>query len=153
MIMNPDFIVADEPISMLDASIRTGILKLMMQIREERELAYLFITHDLSLAWLISDRIAILYLGSLLELGKADDIMKRGLHPYTKALTKIMPMPGVNHGKERITLPGEIPSATEEIVGCKFRGRCEKAIAICAEQRPAFAEVSAGHFVACHLCK
>lgn len=153
MIMNPDFIVADEPISMLDASIRTGILKLMMQIREERELAYLFITHDLSLAWLISDRIAILYLGSLLELGKADDIIKRGLHPYTKALTKIMPTPGVNHGRERITLPGEIPSAAEEIVGCKFRARCEKAMAICAEQRPALAEVEAGHFVACHLCK
>ena len=151
--MNPDFIVADEPISMLDASIRTGILKLMMQIREERELAYLFITHDLSLAWLISDRIAILYLGSLLELGKADDIIKRGLHPYTKALTKIMPMPGVNHGKERITLPGEIPSAAEEIVGCKFRARCENTMAICAEQRPALVEVGAGHFVACHLCK
>lgn len=153
MIMNPDFIVADEPISMLDASIRTGILKLMMQIREERELAYLFITHDLSLAWLISDRIAILYLGSLLELGKADDIIKRGLHPYTKALTKIMPTPGVNHGRERITLPGEIPSAAEEIIGCKFRARCEKAMAICAEQRPALVEVRAGHFVACHLCK
>ena len=153
MIMNPDFIVADEPVSMLDASIRTGILKLMMKFREERELAYLFITHDLSLAWLISDRIAILYLGSLLEIGRADDILKRGLHPYTRALTRIMPTPGVNLGKERITLSGEIPSAAEEIVGCKFRARCEKAAPVCAEQRPALEEVGEGHFVACHLCR
>lgn len=153
MIMNPDFIVADEPVSMLDASIRTGILKLMMKFREERELAYLFITHDLSLAWLISDRIAILYLGSILEHGMADDIIKRGLHPYTQALTRIMPTPGVNLNKERITLPGEIPSAAEDIVGCKFRARCEKAMPICAEQRPLLKEVGNGHFVACHLCK
>jgi oligopeptide/dipeptide ABC transporter ATP-binding protein len=153
MIMNPAFIVADEPVSMLDASIRTGILKLMMKFREERELSYLFITHDLSLAWLISDRIAIMYLGSLLEIGKADDVIKRGLHPYTQALTKIMPTPGVNLDKERITLPGEIPSAAEEIVGCKFRARCDKAMPVCAEQRPPLEEIGDGHFVACHLCK
>ena len=151
MIMNPAFIVADEPVSMLDASIRTGILKLMMKFREERELAYLFITHDLSLAWLISERIAIMYLGSLLEIGKADDVIKRGLHPYTQALTRIMPTPGVNLDKERITLPGEIPSAAEEIVGCKFRARCDKAMPVCAEQRPPLEEVGDGHFVACHI--
>lgn len=151
MIMNPDFIVADEPVSMLDASIRTGILKLMMKIREERELAYLFITHDLSLAWLISDRIAIMYLGSILEIGKADDIIKRGLHPYTQALTGIMPMPGVNRNRERITLTGEIPSVSEEITGCKFRTRCSSAMPVCAEQRPVLAEVEPGHFAACHL--
>jgi ABC-type oligopeptide transport system ATPase subunit len=109
MIMNPDFIVADEPVSMLDASIRTGILKLMMKFREERNLAYLFITHDLSLAWLISDRIAILYLGSILEIGTADVIIKRGFHPYTQALTRIMPTPGANLNRERITLPGKSP--------------------------------------------
>lgn len=153
MIMNPDFIVADEPVSMLDASIRTGILKLMMKFREERELAYLFITHDLSLAWLISDRIAILYLGSIMELGKADDIIKRGVHPYTQALTRIMPTPGVNLDRERVTLPGEIPSAAEDITGCKFRARCVSALPVCAEERPALEEVSPGHFAACHLCK
>lgn len=151
MIMNPDFIVADEPVSMLDASIRTGILKLMMKFREERELAYLFITHDLSLAWLISDRIAIMYLGSILEIGRADDVIKRGLHPYTKALTAIMPTPGVNSGKQRNTLPGEIASASEEIVGCKFRSRCNKALDICARQRPVLREIEDGHFAACHL--
>lgn len=151
MIMNPDFIVADEPVSMLDASIRSEILKLMMEFREERELAYLFITHDLSLAWLISDRIAIMYLGSLLEIGAADDIIKRGLHPYTRALTKIMPTPGANTGKERITLQGEIPTAEDEIAGCKFRARCDQAMPICAGQRPVLEEVSGGHFVACYL--
>jgi len=153
MVMNPDFVVADEPVSMLDASIRTGILKLMMKIRERKQLSYLFITHDLSLAWLISDRIAIMYLGSIMEVGKAEDVIKRGLHPYTKALTKIMPTPGVNKDKQRVTLPGETPSPTETIIGCKFRNRCEKAMAICAEQRPALEEVEPGHFAACHLCK
>jgi oligopeptide/dipeptide ABC transporter ATP-binding protein len=153
MIMNPDFIVADEPVSMLDASIRTGILKLMMQFREERELAYLFITHDLSLAWLIADRIAIMYLGGILEIGRADDVIKRGLHPYTQALTAIMPIPGVNTGKERVTLPGEIPSASEEIIGCKFRSRCDKAMDICARQRPVLKEIEESHFTACHLYK
>lgn len=152
VIMNPDFIVADEPVSMLDASVRTGILKLMVKFREERELAYLFITHDLSLAWLISDRIAIMYLGTILELGKADEIIKRGLHPYTQALTRIMPMPGVNLERERVTLPGEIPSAAEEITGCRFRARCDKAMPLCGELRPAMREVGPGHFVACHLC-
>ena len=153
MVMNPDFVVADEPVSMLDASIRTGILKLMMKIREEKQLSYLFITHDLSLAWLISDRIAIMYLGSILEIGNAEDIIKRGLHPYTKALTNIMPTPGVNNDKQRITLPGETPNPTETIIGCKFRTRCEKAMTICAEERPTLEEVNEGHFVACHLCK
>ncbi len=152
VIMNPDFIVADEPVSMLDASIRTGILRLIMKFREQRGLAYLFITHDLSLAWLISDRIAIMYLGSIMEVGKADEIIKHGLHPYTRALTKIMPTPGVNRNRERITLPGEIPSASEEIAGCKFRARCVSAMPICAEQRPELEEVGDGHFVACHLC-
>lgn len=150
MIMNPEFIVADEPVSMLDASIRTGILRLMLKIREDKQLAYLFITHDLSLAWLISDRVAIMYLGSIMEIGTADGIIKKGLHPYTQALTEIMPTPGVIREKQRITLPGETPNATEVIIGCKFRGRCDKAIPICEELCPRLVEVDTGHFVACH---
>jgi len=152
MVMNPDFVVADEPVSMLDASIRTGILKLMMKIREERQLSYLFITHDLSLAWLISNRIAIMYLGSILELGDAEDIIKKGLHPYTKALTRIMPTPGVTGVGEKVTLPGETPSPVETIAGCKFRMRCAQAMELCSRRRPELAEISPGHFVACHLC-
>ena len=151
MVMNPDFIVADEPVSMLDASIRTGILKLMMKIREEKQLSYLFITHDLSLAWLISDRIAIMYLGTIMEIGSADAIIKKGLHPYTQALTSIMPTPGVNKGKKRVTLPGETPNATENIAGCKFRTRCSKAMSRCETECPKLVEMEEGHLVACHL--
>lgn len=151
MIMNPDFVVADEPVSMLDASIRTGIIKLMLKFREQRRLSYLFITHDLSLAWLISDRVAIMYLGNIVETGPADVIIKSGIHPYTQALTRIMPVPGVNKGKQRIILPGEVPDAADEITGCKFRERCDKAMSICGEKRPGLKEAEPGHFVACHL--
>ena len=151
MVMNPDFIVADEPVSMLDASIRTGILKLMMKIREEKQLSYLFITHDLSLAWLISDRIAIMYLGTIMEIGSADAIIKKGFHPYTQALTSIMPTPGVNKGKRRVTLPGDTPDATETVAGCKFQARCAKAMSRCETECPKLLEMEEGHLVACHL--
>ncbi len=150
MIMEPDFIVADEPVSMLDASIRTGILKLMLELQKKKELAYLFITHDLSLAWLISDRIAIMYLGRIMEIGRADDVIKRGLHPYTKALTDIMPIPGVNAGKERVILPGETPDPTEVLTGCKFRSRCSMATSVCSEICPELKKAGPDHLVACH---
>lgn len=150
LIMDPKFIVADEPISMLDASIRTGILKLMTRLREEKGISYLFITHDLSLAWLISDRIAIMYLGKIMEIGTADQMIKAGLHPYTKALTAIMPVPGVFRDKKRDVLEGETPDASIEIKGCKFCGRCPIAEDICKEKEPEFREIEQGHFVACH---
>ena len=153
MIMEPDFIVADEPVSMLDASIRTGILRLMMDLRDRKQLAYLFITHDLSLAWLISDRIAIMYLGKIMEIGEADEIIHRGVHPYTKALTDIMPTPGVNRGKKRNILPGETPNPTEEIAGCKFFSRCDLVQEVCKNENPEFCEVSPNHFVACHFAR
>lgn len=153
MIMEPDFIVADEPVSMLDASIRTGILRLMMDLRDRKQLAYLFITHDLSLAWLISDRIAIMYLGKIMEIGEANEIIHRGAHPYTRALTAIMPTPGVNRGKERIVLPGETPNSSEDIRGCKFCSRCYLAKAICSEESPELHEIGPNHFVACHFTR
>ena len=151
MIMNPGFIVADEPVSMLDASIRISILKLMLDIRKERNLSYLFITHDLSLAWLISDRIAIMYLGKIVELGDADEIIHRGLHPYTKALIRIMPKPGEKVAGEKQVLKGETPNPAEVITGCKFRGRCPVAEERCSKAEPETREVGDGHFVACHL--
>ena len=151
MIMNPDFIVADEPVSMLDASIRTGILRLMLEIRDKRQLSYLFITHDLSLAWLMSDRIAIMYLGKIMELGPADILIKRGRHPYTKALTAIMPIPGRNRENGRVILPGETPNPMEEIRGCKFCSRCPMAQAICSQEVPGLTEIEPEHFVACHF--
>ncbi len=153
MIMQPSFIVADEPVSMLDASIRTGILRLMLDLRDRQQLSYLFITHDLSLAWLISDRIAIMYLGKIMELGKVDEIIHRGIHPYTRALTTIMPTPGVNRRKERNILPGEIPNPTEELQGCKFNTRCPLVKDICRESCPELLEIDQDHLVACHFAR
>lgn len=153
MILEPTFVVADEPVSMLDASIRTGILRLLLELREKKNLAYLFITHDLSLAWLISDRIAIMYLGKIMEIGKPDLIIHRGIHPYTRALTAIMPQPGVNKRNERVILPGETPSPIEELKGCKFNTRCPIAKDICKEIEPILEELESGHFVACHFAK
>lgn len=150
IIMEPKFVVLDEPISMLDASVRTGILKLLLGLREEKGLSYLFITHDLSLAWLISDRIAIMYLGQIMEIGSADQIIKGGVHPYTKALTAIMPIPGVNKDRKRDVLQGETPNASIEIIGCKFAGRCPAATEECTENQPFLREIEPGHHVACH---
>lgn len=151
IIMNPEFIVADEPVSMLDASIRTGILKLMLDLREKEKLTYLFITHDLSLSWLVSDRIAIMYLGKIMEEGLSDDIIKRGLHPYTKALTAIMPIPGAKRKEKRDVLPGEAPNPLMEVTGCKFASRCPIAKPICLKEEPQLREVAKGHFCACHF--
>ena len=153
IIMEPSFIVADEPVSMLDASIRTGILRLLLELRDKRQLSYLFITHDLSLAWLISDRIAIMYLGKIMEIGKADEIIHHGVHPYTRALTAIMPVPGANKRKERIVLPGEIPNPTEQFPGCKFNTRCPLVKDICKTDCPEPIEIGKDHLVACHFAR
>jgi oligopeptide/dipeptide ABC transporter ATP-binding protein len=153
LILEPAFVVADEPVSMLDASIRTGIVKLMLRHRDERGIAYLFITHDLSLAWLISDRIAILYLGKMMEIGSADAIINRGLHPYTRALIDIMPVPGAERAGARNLLKGDIPSAASYIPGCKFASRCPMAKEICKAECPELIEIEPGHSVACHFIK
>ena len=151
LVLGPKFIVADEPVSMLDASIRTGILKLMLKMRDEKGIAYLFITHDLSLAWLISDRIAIMYLGKIMEIGNSDVIIKEGLHPYTQALMAIMPVPGEIRTGERPVLEGETPNAAIEISGCKFCSRCPKVMERCWKSEPAPKEISPGHWIACFL--
>lgn len=149
MIMKPDFVVADEPVSMLDASIRTGILRLMMKFREETGVSYLFITHDLSLAWLISDRIAIMYLGKIMEIGSSDIIVNGGVHPYTKALAEIMPKPGKSRRGARNVLAGETPDPTEVVEGCKFCSRCPVRMEKCEAEEPPMFEVEQGHQVAC----
>lgn len=150
LIMHPKFVVADEPVSMLDASIRTGIIKLMMEERDRNGVAYLFITHDLSLAWLISDKIAIMYLGKIMEMGTAEQIVKHTLHPYSKALLAVMPVPGKVLTEKRQLLQGETPNAATEIKGCKFCGRCPAAMKICEEAEPEYKEIEKGHFVYCH---
>lgn len=150
LIMKPEFVVADEPVSMLDASIRTGIIRMMLEERDKNGVAYLFITHDLSLAWLISDKIAIMYLGKIMELGTADQIVKHALHPYSKALLSVMPVPGKLLSGKRQILEGETPNAAADIKGCRFCGRCPVAMEICKEQEPQHKMVEEGHFVSCH---
>lgn len=150
LIMKPEFVVADEPVSMLDASIRTGIIRMMLEERDKNGVAYLFITHDLSLAWLISDKIAIMYLGKIMELGTADQIVKHALHPYSKALLSVMPVPGKLLSGKRQILEGETPNAAADIRGCRFCGRCPMVMEICKEQEPQHKMVEEGHFVSCH---
>ena len=151
LIMDPEFIVADEPVSMLDASIRTGIIKLMLEQRDRMGVAYLFITHDLSLAWLISDRIAIMYLGKIMEMGTADEIIHNAQHPYAKALINIMPIPGKMIDSGRDILQGETPNAAVDIKGCKFCARCPVKQEICEQEEPELKEISPGHVCACHF--
>ena len=153
LIMKPDLVAADEPVSMLDASIRTGIIDFMLKERDLKGVAYLFITHDLSLAWLISDKIAIMYLGKIMEIGSAAEIVKNAKHPYTKALLDIMPIPGKTLTGKRKILEGETPNASSEIRGCKFCGRCPYVMDICKETEPEYIEVSPGHQVYCHRMK
>ena len=151
LVMQPEFVVADEPVSMLDASIRTGIIRMMLAERDRNGVAYLFITHDLSLAWLISDKIAIMYLGKIMELGSAEQIVRHALHPYSQALLSIMPVPGrVLTGKRQI-LEGETPNPAEEIRGCKFCSRCPRCTPLCREEEPQYREAEKGHYVYCHL--
>ncbi len=149
MILEPDFIVADEPVSMIDASVRLGIIKLIKKMQLEQHISFLFITHDLSLAWLISDRIAIMYLGRIVEIGTADQIIKDCRHPYARALMDVMPIPGITRTGKRNILQGDIPSAADDIKGCRFASRCPSATARCLAEEPALKEVDTGHQVAC----
>jgi len=152
-IMSPDLIVADEPVSMLDASVRANILKLFVKMKTEKNAAILFITHDLSLAWLISDRIAIMYLGKIMEIGPADIIAGSCQHPYSQALTSVLAVVGEERRTERIILKGETPSAVKIPSGCRFHPRCFAASDICREKEPEYKQVEPGHYVLCHLSR
>ncbi len=151
LVLGPKFIVADEPVSMLDLSIRADILKLMVDQRDEKGISYLFITHDLSLAWLVSDRIAIMYLGKIVELGDAGTVIKEPLHPYTKALVSVIPTPRRKVITHQSLLKGETPDPVNIPAGCRFHPRCPVAEKRCREVAPAYGEVRPGHFAACHL--
>ncbi len=150
LILNPKFIVADEPVSMLDVSVRADILKLMVELRDEMGLSYLFITHDLSLAWLISDRIAIMYLGKIVEIGDAEAVVKNPKHPYSKALINVMPSLKTKR-KERAILKGELPDPSDMPAGCRFHPRCPIARDKCMHEAPQLKETGSGAFAACHF--
>ena len=152
LIVNPKLIIADEPVSMLDVSVRSDILKLLIRLREEKSISYLFITHDLSLAWLISDRIAIMYLGKIVEIGSVDKVMKSSLHPYTKALINVMPRLEVKKKRgKRLTLKGETPDPSNVPTGCHFHPRCPFAKEKCKSVVPEIREFGNGHMAACHF--
>ncbi len=150
--VNPEFIVCDEPISALDVSIQAQIVNLLINLQQKNHLTYLFISHDLSMVRHISDRVGIMYLGSLAELGASQDIFGSALHPYTKALISAIPEadPDSEKARQRIPLEGEVPSPIDPPSGCKFRPRCAYATDRCAQEIPVLEEAVPGHFVACH---
>ncbi len=149
-IMSPDFIVADEPVSMLDASVRADILKLFVRMKEEKGTSFLFITHDLALAWLISDRVAIMYLGKIMESGPADIIAGGCLHPYSQALTSVLSIVGEQSRTKRIVLKDETPSPLHMPKGCRFHTRCPVSRENCRIEEPEYREIEPGHFIYCH---
>jgi len=150
--VDPKFIVCDEPVSALDVSIQAQVINMFEELQSKLNLTYLFIAHDLLVVRHISDRIAVMYLGRMVELADADEIYKRPLHPYSKSLMSAVPIPDPKIAREnhRIVLSGDIPSPLNAPSGCPFRTRCPHATAACAESMPEFKEVSKGHFVACH---
>ena len=153
--VDPDFIVCDEPISALDVSIQAQIVNLLIKLQKERGLTYLFISHDLSMVKHISDRVGVMYLGSLVELASSETIFKNAKHPYTQALMAAIPeVDFEGDGKKTIErLEGEVPSPINPPPGCRFAARCKYATDICRQQQPQLVELEPDHFVACHHCK
>ena len=150
--LNPEFIVCDEPVSALDVSIQAQVINMFDELQEKMGLTYLFIAHDILVVRHISDRIAVMYLGKMVELADAKEIYEHPLHPYTKSLMSAVPQPDpkVARANKRIVLEGDIPSPLNAPSGCPFRTRCPNATAACAEEMPEFKEVAPGHFAACH---
>ena len=151
--LNPDLIVCDEPISSLDVSIQAQVVNLMEELQDRLGLTYLFIAHDLSMVRHISDRMAVMYLGKIVELADRDEIYLNPLHPYTRALMSAVPVPDpeVEEKRQRILLKGEIPSPAHPPRGCNFSTRCPELMDRCKEEKPPYKEVSPGHWVACFL--
>lgn len=149
--VNPQLVVCDEPVSALDVSIQAQIINLLKSLQESMNLTYLFISHDLSVVKFISDKIGVMYLGSMVEFGKKNDIFSNPLHPYTKALFSAIPNPNPDIKMNRIVLTGDIPSPANPPKGCRFHTRCPYATEICKHKIPEYKEYEEGHFAACHL--
>lgn len=151
--IEPEFIVCDEPISALDVSIQSQVINLLHDLQEKLGLTYLFIAHDLNIVKYISDRIAVMYLGNVVELASSDELYKNTLHPYSQALLSAVPIPdpSAEAQKHRIIISGDVPSPINTPKGCNFAGRCPKACDQCKESKPPLQEITPGHYVACHL--
>lgn len=152
--LNPKFIICDEPVSALDVSIQAQILNLMMDLKDELGLTYIFITHDLSVVKHISDNILVLYLGKMVEMTTSDRLFENPVHPYTQALLSAIPVPDISYkGKEAQVMKGEVTSPIDPPPGCRFASRCPHATDICFKESPEFKLIEENHYVACHLCK
>jgi peptide/nickel transport system ATP-binding protein len=151
LILQPDLIVADEPIAMADVSVRATLLKLMIDLKHEFNLTYLFITHDLATTKYICDRIAIMYLGKIFEMGNIYDVYSNPRHPYTKALLFAVPIPDPKARRKHLIPRGEIPSPTNPPLGCRFHPRCPHTMDICSKEEPELIDFGNNHLVACHL--
>ncbi len=149
--VNPEFIVLDEPVSALDVSIQAQILNLLQKLQREQDLTYLFISHNLSVVKHISDRVAVMYLGKIVELAETKELFSNPLHPYTQALLSAVPIPRVDVQRERIILEGDVPSPINPAPGCRFYGRCQKKCSRCEGAQVELREVLPGHFLACAL--
>ena len=152
LILNPEFVILDEPTSSLDVSVQAEILNLLKKLREELNLTYIFITHDLFLTRIITEKIAIMYLGRIMEYGDTENVFKNPMHPYTRALFSVIPRLDAKMRSKKIILKGEIPSPVNPPLGCRFHTRCIKKIGeICENISPPLKEIEDNHFVACHL--
>jgi oligopeptide transport system ATP-binding protein len=150
--VRPSFIVCDEPVSALDVSIQSQIITLLMRLRDELNLTYLFIAHDLSVVRHISDRVAVMYLGKIVEITGSDELYKNPLHPYTQALLSAVPIPDpiVDRQRKRILLTGDVPNPANPPTGCRFHTRCQVAMRDCVSQEPELLNMGNEHWVACH---
>src|SRR6266566_3019335 len=151
IVLHPKIIIADEPVSMLDVSIRAGVMNLMLDLRDKYQNPYVFITHDIAVARYMSDRIAVMYLGRIVETGPTETLIARPTHPYTRALLAAVPVPDPAHVYTQVPIKGELPSPINLPSGCRFRTRCLFAQEICATTAPPLIEVEPGHFAECHF--
>src|SRR6056297_821786 len=153
LMLNPQFIVGDEPVSALDVSVQSQVLNLMKDLQTKFDLTYLFISHDLNVVEYLSDRVAVMYLGKIIEISDVDEIYRKPLHPYTQSLLSSIPSTKIENDKERIILEGDVPSPLNPPSGCPFHPRCAQAMDICSKKEPIYREISKDHKVSCHLYK